>query len=343
MAFLPAELAFQVTISVYIFVGSLGVLVWDILNNLQEDYKLFFKHRVRIPTVIYLISRLVTLAFVLSSTIYETAPVDISCRLFNKVVDWLFTLSVSSTSLLFLIRIIAIFDRNKWVIVFFIFMWLSVVAGVLASTQGVLGAKIGPTRYCINVSMESYVSAGSIIPLVNDTFVFLAISWKLMKNSAISRPRIGKIKAFFRGHYLPAFSKGLLQDGQVYYLTTVSTNLLTVVVFFLKTVPVVYRTMFVVPNVMLMNIMACRVFRRTKFGLYREKTSINTSGVNSKSNDTIIPLSFISNSHPNGRLGRGRSNTIGGIEVTKTVEQRTDGLGQKSPAYGPHDDVSTFA
>ena len=30
--------------------------------------------------------------------------------------------------------------------------------------------------------------------------------------------------------------------------------------------PIAYRTMFVVPNVMLMNVMACRVFRNTKFG-----------------------------------------------------------------------------
>ena len=29
--------------------------------------------------------------------------------------------------------------------------------------------------------------------------------------------------------------------------------------------PTVYRTMFVVPNAMLMNVMACRVFRNTKF------------------------------------------------------------------------------
>lgn len=36
--------------------------------------------------------------------------------------------------------------------------------------------------------------------------------------------------------------------------------------FSIDTLPIVYRTMFVVPNVMLMNVMACRVFRNTKFG-----------------------------------------------------------------------------
>jgi len=47
---------------------------------------------------------------------------------------------------------------------------------------------------------------------------------------------------------------------------TVGCNLLTVVVFCIHSFPLVYRTMFVAPNVMLMNVMASRVFRNTKFG-----------------------------------------------------------------------------
>jgi hypothetical protein len=36
--------------------------------------------------------------------------------------------------------------------------------------------------------------------------------------------------------------------------------------FSINSFPVVYRTMLIVPNTMLMNVMACRVFRNTKFG-----------------------------------------------------------------------------
>ena len=36
--------------------------------------------------------------------------------------------------------------------------------------------------------------------------------------------------------------------------------------FCIHSLPLVYRTVFVAPNVMLMNVMACRVFRNTKFG-----------------------------------------------------------------------------
>jgi len=75
MAFLPPEIAYQVTISVYIVVGAMGVCVfcslrlepnlsairqvmtWDILNHLRSDYILLFKFPIRPPTTAYFVSR----------------------------------------------------------------------------------------------------------------------------------------------------------------------------------------------------------------------------------------------------------------------------------------------
>lgn len=58
-----------------------------------------------------------------------------------------------------------------------------------------------------------------IIPVVNDTFVFLAISWKLMRNAYVEEFNIkGRIRTMVLGDYMPAFSKGMLKDGQSYYL-----------------------------------------------------------------------------------------------------------------------------
>ena len=59
---------------------------------------------------------------------------------------------------------------------------------------------------------------------------------------------------------------GRCANSVLHYSATVGCNLLTVVMFCIHTLPLVYRTMFVAPNVMLMNAMACRVFRNTKFG-----------------------------------------------------------------------------
>ena len=52
--------------------------------------------------------------------------------------------------------------------------------------------------------------------------------------------------------------------------TTVTANLLTVVMAFVTSLSSPYRTVFTVPNAALMNIMACRVHQRTMLeGSYR--------------------------------------------------------------------------
>ncbi|KAJ3513407.1 hypothetical protein NLJ89_g2970 [Agrocybe chaxingu] len=296
MAFLPEQLAVQVTISTYILVGTLGALVWNLLSNIHSDFHLLVRYPIKLPTIVYFFSRLAALGYAVLSTTFETAPISSPCFDFNKGVDWMFVLAMSSTSFLFLIRVLAIFHRHKYIRAFFILMWLGVVAAVLTATQGVIGGSIGPTQHCMVSEARPYVGAAVVVPFVNDTFVFLAISWKLMSNTGVEDLTLkSELRVFFRGDYLPALSRGLLKDGQVYYLTTVSTNLVTVVVFFIPFIPPVYRTMFTVPNAMLTNAMACRVYKRTKFGFYRESADSGRLGdfpVSSKNDAISIPLTF---------------------------------------------------
>ncbi|CAA7262452.1 unnamed protein product [Cyclocybe aegerita] len=220
MAFLEPKLANQNMISTYVYVGSLSVLLWDVLSNLRKDLPLVFRLPVRLPGVVFGLSRLSALVFMFCSAIFQTAAIDIPCKRYGMIVDWLFAVVVPMTSLLFLIRIYAIFNGNRRVRTFFTVMWLAVFAGSLTPGLGLTAANIGPTKYCKQVNVESYVAAAAVIPLVNDTLVFLAISWKLMKNAHLELHPMRRtgFRVFFRGDYLPSFSRGLLQDGQVYYL-----------------------------------------------------------------------------------------------------------------------------
>lgn len=145
-------------------------------------------------------------------------PATYNCAKFQKILDNTYPIAVPATSLLFFFRLKAVFDRNHYVIGFFAFMWLAVLAGCLTVTQGVTGINIGPTKYCLNASLEDYVSAAAIIPLINDTMVFLAISWRLMTNSHVEYSLKTGLKTFAFGDYLPSFSRTLFQDGQIYYL-----------------------------------------------------------------------------------------------------------------------------
>ncbi|KAJ3500336.1 hypothetical protein NLJ89_g9846 [Agrocybe chaxingu] len=299
MAFFPPELASQVMVSIYILVGSLVVLIWDVLNNLKNDWKLVRNYRIGAPTVAYFVSRWSSIGYLLGGAIFATAPLG-NCYTSGKIISTLYAISIPSTSLLFFFRVRAMYlstgTQGTWVIRFFAFMWLAVLGGSIVSTPGVTASNIGTTEYCINSGLKSYVSMSGIIPFANDTLVFLAITWRLMdvgapiegfggrkrgvKNVKVAgkwelrRTVENGLRTGLFGANLSRFTRGLLQDGQVYYMSTVVINVMNLIIYYNESIPIVYRTSLTMPNIMLMNVMACRVFRRTKFGIYRETTVV---------------------------------------------------------------------
>ena len=105
---------------------------------------------------------------------------------------------------------------------FFAGLWLAVLGGCLAIIVHVLEHQVNPllhtTAVCINSGVDPFIAASTIIPLINDTLVFLAITWRLTRNSYDDHTLRSGIRILIFGDYLPVFSKVLLKDGQAYYL-----------------------------------------------------------------------------------------------------------------------------
>ncbi|KAJ7900893.1 hypothetical protein B0H13DRAFT_2336310 [Mycena leptocephala] len=277
LAFLPPDIAFEVQIGGYVLAGTLGAYVWDVLCNLHNDYKLLSKHRVGFATVVYFLSRLGSLLYILSSTVFETYPLK-ACASLSTFIGVCYILAVPSTCLLFFLRARAIYHKNTILVLFFFILWLSVLGTAALVPIVATTANIGTTDYCIDIAVKPYASAATITPLVHDTIIFLAISWRLFGNSHVNRRNF---RAFVTGEYLPQFSKAFLKDGQLYYLhvslVAVTSNTLVTVMLYNTSVALAYRTMFTVCNIMVTNAMACHVFRNTKFGLGNTTTSDLTS------------------------------------------------------------------
>ncbi|KAF8154825.1 hypothetical protein B0H34DRAFT_538909 [Crassisporium funariophilum] len=324
LAFFPPELAFQVSVANNVLVGSLAVMIWDMLNNIGADYKLLTRYRITISMIVYFISRFASLAYLLATTILTSAPVG-HCAEIWKGVPWIYPIAVPATSLLFFLRVRAMYGGNKYIVAFFSFMWLAVVGGCLTSTQGVSLIAIGPTDYCINGSLAPYVVASGIIPLVNDTFIFVAITWRLLQNSYAEATLKNGVKNILSGKHLPAFSRALLHDGQAYYLSTVGVNFMTVVIYSIPSVPSVYRSIFGVPNIMLMNVLACRVYRNTKFGVFKEEVTLNTEILAVDRGAPSIPIAF---GHSIGLTMRslGNVSAVDNEEVKRENSGRADEL-----------------
>ncbi|KAH9476102.1 hypothetical protein JR316_0011672 [Psilocybe cubensis] len=288
-----ADLSFESLFLRYILAGCSAVILWDILSNLRSEFILLVRHRFRVATGVYIISRLSTIAFVVMATMYGTAPIQ-ACSQYVLAVHILMAGSIGTTSLLFLIRVRAIYEASPRVTAFFALSWLAVLGCFIFTLQGLEAYPesnpSGTLVYCATGRISPYIALDFVMPLVHDTLVFLAISWRLATNTLYNnanRDSIIKqgVRAMVFGHYMPAFSRALLQDGQIYYLTTITTGLLAFVMLFITSAEVTWKTTFLVPNMMLMNIMACHVFRKTKLGIFTE------SGV-STINPPTLPIAF---------------------------------------------------
>ncbi|PPQ88824.1 hypothetical protein CVT25_009310 [Psilocybe cyanescens] len=229
----------------------------------------------RLSTLAFILVATITTSFVRSTEpdylISSAAPIK-ACDQFLLAVHILMTISISTTSLLFVFRVRAIYIGSKYIASFFGLMWLAVVASFIVTMQGLdahpESHESGSLTYCATRRISRYIALDFVMPLVHDTLVFLAISWRLTTNSIQYSNVKNGVRAMVFGDYMPAFSRALLQDGQMYYLTTISTGLLGIVMLFMTSTGV--NTTFLMPNFMLMNIMACYVFRKTRFGIFAE-------------------------------------------------------------------------
>ena len=140
------------------------------------------------------------------------------CVQFNNVVHAWCPVSICCSALLFFLRLRAIYNRNQVVIVTFFVLWIGLIVAALFLPLGITGGPVGPTLYCQYTSFTQSSYAGIIGPLIYDTLVFAAISWRLMLVASVEMNCKSTVQILFSRKGLPAFTARILVDGQIYYL-----------------------------------------------------------------------------------------------------------------------------
>ncbi|TFK38699.1 hypothetical protein BDQ12DRAFT_605162 [Crucibulum laeve] len=196
------------------------MFMWDTVINLEDDYQLFFKHEIWPPTVVYYLSRLVvTLTSILASLVLQIQNIK-DCQALLTVIYVSIVPTVLMTSMLFLLQVRAVYHDSKVAIRLFVLLWL-VVSGVSILTSVIfLGAHAGTTQQC-NIAVPRNTKAIeclAILLLINDTIVFLAISYQVLTFPLIDYSLKSWAKVFFNKESLPTILHLLLQSGQHYYL-----------------------------------------------------------------------------------------------------------------------------
>ncbi|KAF7335981.1 hypothetical protein MSAN_02311800 [Mycena sanguinolenta] len=297
LAFLPPDLANQFEVSRYVFAATLGAYVWDIGLNLGNDYDLLSKHRVRFPTIVYFFSRASTLAYILACFIYEVAPVE-NCSALVLGLGILIVLTQTSTAMLFFLRVTAVWHDSKIAYAVFSILWMAVLGAGITVPLGVRAAHIGPTLQCIDTIVPANIEVSVIVPLINDTAVFLAINYRILVHMIVTDSSMARLRGFFGGTGLSALSRALLQSGQHFYLIATTAHLTLLVVMKLPQLSPVYHAMLSIPVLALVNAMACLVFRRIKFGLISSDGTSKIPSINLPSdfhataNPKSLPLYF---------------------------------------------------
>jgi hypothetical protein len=151
------------------------------------------------------------------------APIP-NCQALELVNTICYCLAVSSASYLFYLRVQAVFYQNKLIQAFFGILWLMVAGGSVTVPLAVKGIHIEPTKYCVNAAVKSFSSVAVITSTVNDSLIFLAISFKLMSNNKVESSVADKARTFFKGKGLSSISKALFKGGQIYYLCVFSVS-----------------------------------------------------------------------------------------------------------------------
>ncbi|KAJ6454659.1 hypothetical protein C8R45DRAFT_1189288, partial [Mycena sanguinolenta] len=300
LAFLPPTLANQVEVSRYVYAATLGAYVWDIGLNLGNDYALLFKHRVRSPTIVYFVSRASTLANILTFFVFQVVPVK-NCNGLTVVMTICAVFTQTTTAMLFFLRVTAVWNSNKIVYAVFFVLWLAVLAVGITAPLGIRAAHIGPTTQCIITVVPNNIEAAAIMPLINDTAVFLAINYRILAHTVVADSPMARLRVFLGGKEISTLSRALIQSGQHFYLVAVAANITLLASFNFYLSPL-FRAMLSVPALAVVNAMACLVFRRIKFGLISSDgvSEVPMTGLSDRENfhATANPRSFPLHLHP---------------------------------------------
>ncbi|KJA22770.1 hypothetical protein HYPSUDRAFT_185831 [Hypholoma sublateritium FD-334 SS-4] len=268
-------------------------MVQDILANAAGDY-LFLKSGLNVPLCAYFTSRIGAVGYLLVSVIYSTSPTR-NCVLVTGIVSLFCMVAFSCSTLLFFLRLRAIYNQNHVFVATFFVLWLAFPALSIFFTLLSFEGRLSADQRCVSLAGGTFsVFVMQAVELVYDTLVFVAISWRLCQIAYVKPSGAqANLKVWIWGKSLPAFTKSLYLDGQVFYLTILISGIVVLVLTLTSGIPPFLQSSWLSPNVVIINIMACRVYRRTRMGMIRE-SEISTSAIG-RAIPVTHPISFNNN------------------------------------------------
>uniref|UniRef100_A0A8H8CI56 Uncharacterized protein n=1 Tax=Psilocybe cubensis TaxID=181762 RepID=A0A8H8CI56_PSICU len=224
--FVPLEEVHHLSIATYIHIGTTAVLIWDVVDNLRSDFRLFFSFRFGIPTFIYIVTRISLLAYAIGRAVLLTTPVE-DCGALERTLNALLIIFLSFTTLFYYIRVCVLHSMSRTIIILYGLSWLATVGMITTIAKTFTVKRVEP--FCLERVNGTLLTPTVIMLLINEVLVYGAVAHKVYTCFLNKQPSVAaKVKILVCGTSVPAFSNMILQDSQLYGLVIVLTKAILV-------------------------------------------------------------------------------------------------------------------
>ncbi|KZP10265.1 hypothetical protein FIBSPDRAFT_711861, partial [Athelia psychrophila] len=186
-----------------------------------------------------------------------------NCTFLAAMIGVSAVISLASTSFLFFLRVRAVYLRSRYATALFGALWIVTVSSTIwASTTLRAEHDSSPAVNggCIMTGLQA-VPSPLISTFVNDTLIFLAISYRLTTNAVADGGRRSRLMTIVNGKGLYSLSQLMLQTGQLYYFSTFLYFFVNLAIIWIPFVPPGAQPILITIHSSFTTTMACRVFR----------------------------------------------------------------------------------
>ncbi|PPQ64130.1 hypothetical protein CVT24_008741 [Panaeolus cyanescens] len=254
---------------------TIGALAWDMLLYLKGEW-LLMKHGLSFEVFSYFICRVSTFVYVLLQAISRTEEVG-SCSKMALAIAICEMVSTSSSGILFFLRIWSMYADDASIRYTFLVFLLFVVGASSVVPIGKHAVPLPGTRYCLEMHLDSYVGATTLLYLLFELSVYLSIAYKTATLPALSGEAMS-LKSMASPNRWRRLRKAFFDQGQQHYLISISFNIAVTVAIIVPSISSDYKNMLLIPDLALSSAMACRVFRHFTLSTDRLEDALSKAG-----------------------------------------------------------------
>jgi hypothetical protein len=186
------------------------------------------------------------------------------CSKLANALNAFLTICVASATTFFYLRMVAVYNQNRYVIGFFGVLWLGTIAMAVLFTQTFGAKNIGPTLHCQEFIRNDFLLSIIAFIWANDLLIYLAIAYRIYRIFAdydFEANLQRRVAILLFGASLPVGSKIVLLESQLSCLIIVISKFF-LVVGLSRSQERWY--IFIICHLVLMTILTSRMYRELR-------------------------------------------------------------------------------